>query len=581
MPRFVQRIVAAFLLLAAAWAHAGTPGTPTIVLGDETDKFQVSGQVLSWLEPQNTSRVAQVAAHGERFEERDALFRHQLRAGDTLWVKLRLQLPKDHKTQWTLSLPQPFLDCVKFYQPDGEGGWVEQVAGDTRAQEEWTHKALHPEFDIRIPEGAPQEVYLRVRNFKHVSMPILLSPSGQRDVDRLREYIYLGVILGLMLALSLLSLLRYLEHGNRADAWACGYGLLITFTVAQINGVANALWWGRLPEFGDLANNFMPLAAIGATLLFVRHLYGLSPQYRRYDKFLAGMGWISLATVLGFAVLPRPVADLIGSLVMFCAITTCLAATAMNWREGSRVARWLMLAFVPQFLMLMWLMAEAVGLVATVWELRYVMSATVAATVPLIVHALSVITHDRKELSVRYQALPTQDALTGILTAEAFEKSMQEARERVMEEQDPVALLLVDVTNHEHIRTAMGDQTAEQCLLRSVVKLHRVLRDVDQAGRVGTARFALLLEGMRTRQEVTERMVKLIASGLIPLKGLQPEVTLQFHIAAVLLHERPLTPEEAMGKLDELLGSMSSRTRRPIRFLEPEATMAAALDVAV
>jgi diguanylate cyclase (GGDEF)-like protein len=227
----------------------------------------------------------------------------------------------------------------------------------------------------------------------------------------------------------------------------------------------------------------------------------------------------------------------------------------------------------------MWMVAEALGLVTTVWEMRYVVSATLAFTVPLIVHALSIVTHDRKELRARHQALPTQDALTGILTPEAFEKAMQEARTRVVEEHDPVAFLLVDVINHEHIRETMGDQTAEQCLLRAVVKLHRVLRDVDQAGRVGSARFALLLEGVRTRQEVTERMVKLIASGLIPLKNLYPEVTLQFHIAAALLHERPLPMAEAMTELDEVLGSMSPRTRRPIRFLEPEATMAVPLDV--
>jgi GGDEF domain-containing protein len=156
---------------------------------------------------------------------------------------------------------------------------------------------------------------------------------------------------------------------------------------------------------------------------------------------------------------------------------------------------------------------------------------------------------------------------------------MHEARTRVLEDHDQSALLLVDVINHDHIRETLGDQTAEQCLLRAVVKLHRVLRDVDQAGRVGSARFALLLEGVRTRQEVTERMVKLIASGLIPLKGLHPEVTLQFHIGAVLLHERPLPPDEAMTELNGLMASMSPRTRRPIRFLEPEATMAATLDI--
>jgi len=577
MPLWLSRVCVALLLvgMGVGSVHAAE----TITLTDDTPKFQINTPIPTWMEVGNTSTIESVAAKTNTFESQDAQHRYNLHQGDTLWIRLRLQIPQGNSSRWTLSIPLPTLDCIKLYQPDGKGGWNQQVAGDTRAQAEWTKKALHADFDLTIPAGAPQDVFIRVRNFKHVSVPILLASTAERDVDRLREYVYLGAILGMTMALALLSLIRYLEHRNRADAWASGYGLLIALTIAQINGIANALWWGSLPEFGDMASSCVRMLAMGSTLLFVRHLYGLSVRFRRYDKFLEIVGWMTLGSVLGFTVLDRALADLIGSLLIFLSTTCCLVATFLNWRGGSSIARWLMLAFAPQFVMLMWMMAEAVGFVPTIWELRYVMSAMVAVTVPLLVHALSVATHDRKELRARHQALPTQDALTGILTPEAFEKAMQEALTRVMEEQDPVALLLVDVINHEHIRETMGDQIAEQCLLRAVVKLHRVLRDVDQAGRVGSARFALLLEGVRTRQEATERMVKLIASGLIPLKNLHPEVTLQFHVGVVLLHEKPLAPAEAMAELDTLMGSMSPRTRRPIRFLEPEETMAAPLDV--
>jgi hypothetical protein len=73
-------------------------------------------------------------------------------------------------------------------------------------------------------------------------------------------------------------------------------------------------------------------------------------------------------------------------------------------------------------------------------------------------------------------------------------------------------------------------------------------------------------------------MVKLIASGLIPLAGLQPEVTLHFQAACVLLHENPVAPEAALSELEALLEQMSPRTRRPIRFLEPPDTEAIGLN---
>jgi len=194
--------------------------------------------------------------------------------------------------------------------------------------------------------------------------------------------------------------------------------------------------------------------------------------------------------------------------------------------------------------------------------------------VPVLLYALSQLTHDRKELVVRANHLPTQDALTGLLTPEVFQTHLETAVQRAIDHREPLALVMVRVTNHEHIRQAYSDTTAEQCLLRAVVKIQRILRDVDPAGRVGTAEFALLMEGVATRQALTERMVKLIGSGLIPLPGLVPEVTLHFHAVCVMLHDNPVPPARVLDDLRDLLAGMSPHTRRPIRFLEALPTEA-------
>ena len=79
------------------------------------------------------------------------------------------------------------------------------------------------------------------------------------------------------------------------------------------------------------------------------------------------------------------------------------------------------------------------------------------------------------------------------------------------------------------------------------------------------------------RQVLTERLVKLVASGLIPLQGMPTEVTLQFQAACVLLHENPVEPAQALNELAGVLAGISPRTRRPIRFLEPVPTQLASL----
>jgi diguanylate cyclase (GGDEF)-like protein len=581
MPYLLVRVLLALLCLgsASAWALAPVPAD-TLVLGSSNTSFEITSDVATWLDSSAQPDIAVAVRNSKLFETGPALQRHRLGNNLTLWVRLRLVRASGDNAPWTLNIPQPFLDSVTLYQPDGRGGWTAQMAGDTLPQVAWSKRGLYPDFDLQLPAGPPQEVYLKVRNFKHLSMPIRLATLQDREAQRQLEWMALGLMLGALLTVSVLSLIRLIEHRNVADGWAALFGLMILATVAQINGVLNALVWTTLPEWADYANSVMPVVAVGCSLLFMRSLYTLSTHYHRYDRFLDSTAWAAIASVLSYAVLDRVTADWVGAVVLLFVTSVGLLATLLSWRGGSNIWRWLMLAYLPQFLGLLRLMAEAAGLAPTLWEMRYLTSLGVALSVPSMVYALSLITHDRKELVVRAKHLPTQDALTGLLTIEAFQKQLEDAYERVLDSHEPVALIRVHIVNHEHIRSAYGGTTAEHCLLRGVVKLQRILRDIDPAGRVGASSFAILMEGVTTREAVTERMVKLIASGLIPLPGLEPEVTLQFHAACVLLHANPVAPESALAELESVLSGMSPRTRRPIRFLEPVPTLAAAIDTA-
>ena len=168
--------------------------------------------------------------------------------------------------------------------------------------------------------------------------------------------------------------------------------------------------------------------------------------------------------------------------------------------------------------------------------------------------------------------MSSQDALTGLLTMHLFQDRLRQVVLRTKRYQEPAAVVYIELVNYRYIKKTWGVAVAEQSLLRSVIKLRRILSDVDTVGRVDEARFGLILEGVSTRTPVTELGARLIAAGLMPLKGLKPEVMLQFHVVAVLLHERPGSAVDISEALADLIKSMGSRTRRPIRFLEPELT---------
>ncbi|QTN27396.1 diguanylate cyclase [Rhodoferax sp. AJA081-3] len=584
MPSLLVRLLVTICcLLAVSGQAANQPSSSaqpveTIVLDDLKPSLQIETTVSSWIDEGSNASIELVAGGIITFKPEPALARYALNKYDTLWIKLRFKRTAGSRTDWTLNLPMPFVDAATLYQTDSAGRWTAQRAGDSVAQGEWHKRGLYPDFEFHLADTASKDIYLQIRNFRQVAVPIRVTAAPQRENQRQLELLGLGLMLGILLSLAALSLLRYLEHRQPIDGWAALFGLLIATTVAQITGVLNAFFWAAIPEIGNYASSFMPVVAVGCTLLFIRNVFVLHVHFHRFDRFLSSVGWGTLASVLAFAVMDRFIADRVSSMVMIFASVVGLGATFLSWHNGSTVGRWLMLALLPQFLALTYMLGETMGLVPLFWQMRYVTSLCVALTVPILLYALSQLTHDRKELVVRANHLPTQDALTGLLTPEVFQTHLEGAVQRAIDHREPLALVMVQVTNHDHIRQAYSDTTAEQCLLRAVVKVQRILRDVDPAGRVGTAQFGLLMEGVTTRQALTERMVKLIGSGLIPLPGLVPEVTLHFQAACVLLHENPLPPERVLDDLRDLLAGMSPNTRRPIRFLEPAPTQASLLE---
>lgn len=575
MPSMLMHLLLAVLLgcVGPSWA-ASTPQDNAIVLDAAKPSFQITGAIQSWISTGAEATISTVAANPSLFTTRAASARHPIAAFDTLWIKLRLVRPAGSPATWTLNIPQPFVDAVSLYQRDASGSWTVQTAGDTLPQSQWHIRGLYPEFVLTLPSGTPQEVYLQVRNFKDLSVPIRLVSAQVREVERLREMMGMGMMLGALLSMALLSVIRYLEHHNPIDGWAASYSVLITLTVAQVGGGLNAFLWAFLPEFGNYASSVLPVVAVGCALIFIQTLSARSSHLPAYHAVLSSVGWGCVVSVLTYAVLDRFVAEWICNIVILMALCIGMAATVVSWRGGSPIGRWLIAAMLPQFLGAMYLFAEALGLVPPFWEMRYITSVAVAVSVPALIYALSQITHDRKELVMRERHLPTQDALTGLLIPEVFQTHLNEAVQRAIDSREPMGLVLVRVVNHEFIRDTYGDATAEHCLLRAVIKLQRVLRDVDPAGRIDTADFALLLKGVSNRQALTERMVTLIASGLIPLPNLVPEVTLQFQASCVLLQENPVPADRVLGDLQGLLSGMSPRTRRPIRFLEALPTEA-------
>ena len=568
----VRTLFVAALLGLVATAHAQTPPTlqaDMVVLRNAQDAVELRELVDAWLEPAQAASVAEAAAARDKFTVHRVRQPYGLRTGNTLWIRLRVQRAPGESDAWIMDIPMPYLDAVTLYQKDFSGRWMRQVSGDTLVHSQWSQQGLHPTFRLHFAGQEPQEIYLQIRNMSEVAVPIRFAREGAHENRRAVENLLTGWLLGMLLTLAGFSLVRYIEHRNRLDLGAFGYALLVSFAIAQVNGVLGAWLWADVPQIGNYASKMASVLGVGGSLLFMRQLYALSVHYHRFDQLLAVTGWVTIVASLGVLVLNPDPANLLESVVYVMATTVALVAACLSWRQNSAIWYWLMLATVPQSLGILWLAIETAGWVQPVWQMRYYTSFCAALSVPVLAFALRRATHERLERTQRANHLATQDALTGLLNRPIFDQHLQEAIKRVRASQEPVALAVVSLINHPQIVETYGAAIGEQCELRAVVKLHRVLRDVDPASRIATARFALLLEGVHSREQLNQRMVALLASGLTPQPGLQPPVPLQFHVASAMLHERSVQADTVIDELLALVASIAPGTRRPIRFLEP------------
>ena len=112
-----------------------------------------------------------------------------------------------------------------------------------------------------------------------------------------------------------------------------------------------------------------------------------------------------------------------------------------------------------------------------------------AIEVPLLLVALNIRSRERHGAEIREQALSSQDALTGLLAPHLFHDRLRQVVARYKRDKENAAVVFIDLVNYPRIKDYYGSAVAEQSLLRSVIKLRRLLRDVDTVSRIGEARF--------------------------------------------------------------------------------------------
>jgi diguanylate cyclase (GGDEF)-like protein len=560
----------AALALAAGLLCGPAAGEP-LTLRDTMGQVDAAGSARMWMDARGEADVGQVSRAAEasfRPAGPDAV--HKPAGDGALWLHLPLQRGVFERQDWLLKFPMPVLDHVTVFQRDPLGGWRAESAGDTLAVTQWPERGRYPVFRLDLPAGETRDVYVRIRHATPAQVPVQLATAAHQSEQLQLEYLGLGAAFGGLLLLIFGCLAKSWAYRDREFAWYAAYAGLTSLAVAAYTGVAALLLWPGFGWLQDAPTPMLATAAVAAALLFVRNTLGLRRRLPVQDRLLSYLAVAGLVLALLPALASKAVHQpLIGAYVTLGCLAAVLVSASAWWR-GDIVGRWVLLAQLPMVLAVIATVFRSLGWADLPFLSQYVVVVALTLEVPLLLVALFIRSRDRHSAQVREHALSTHDPLTGLLAPHLFHDRLCQVVTRFRRDGQNAAVMVIDLVNHPRIREAYGSSVADQSVLRSVIKLRRLLRDVDTVARLGESRFGVVLEGATSRSSVTERATRLIAAGLMPLPGLKPDVTLQFHVAALLLSDRPMEAEEIESVLAEQLARMSARTRRPIRFIEKE-----------
>jgi diguanylate cyclase (GGDEF)-like protein len=478
----------------------------------------------------------------------------------SLWIAMRLADPVRAGGQHLVELPLPILDRVTVYQR-GPSGWVGETAGDRVPLSQWPIAGRFPTFQLL--EGT-QQLYVQVQHDTPIVVPLQVT-SVQAHSQRMQiEYLGLGICMGIMCLMVAGTFMRAWVLRDRNYLTFSAYSLVSMLAAAATTGIAAHMLWGDSGAWVDAAPGC--LAVLGGTIAchLTAQLAAKAPSTRFVSRALGILAWVGPPLALAYFLIDRRAGLVLLGLYLLSASIFGITAAVLTWQRGDAVGRWMLFGSTPLAAAVLVTIARSLSWVPTSWLTEYALVMALMLDLPLLLGAIRRRTEQRRSARLREIAAQDRDPLTGLSRAKVFYAHATQALRRWESHREGSALLMIEVSNLHQVAQSWGAGAAEDALLRTVIKLRAVARDVDVAGRLGPARFGLVFDGARTHEAVTLFGSRLIASGLMRERD-EPELV--FHIVAVLLNEHSGAAEELLRDMGAMLTGMSPRTRRPLRFL--------------
>lgn len=561
---------AAWLLLLCAlflaWP-ATARGTPA--LDQQHQPVRLGEGTEVWLDPSGEAGLQQVATDTAlAWRPADPSRIYPLHGNATLWLRFTVP-PVGGKERWYLEIPYPGVDEVTLHARDAQGAWTAARAGDSLPVASWPVPHRHPILPLQAGPDGPREHLLQVRNHSGFSGVLQIVSDGHLAQSEQRVSLVLGMYFGLAALAVLLAVVGVVTLRDPAFGLYALSVVLMGLTQATTTGLAGLHLWPHWPWWNDLARQLMPMLALASLLLLVAEVVSLRERSRLlYALALAG----AFAALPLAALMMLAGADGAGRLPLLLAYVLLasgagLAITVWAAVRGDRYAAWMLLGLLPVAFGALPLIARITGLVPISFWTTHGMQVALAIELPVILVVLALRSQHRREHQRRLHGLDRIDPATGLINAAVFHERLVRLIARSQRLRFRSAILLVDIGNIEQIRRQFDNEAAHEITLRVAGRLLSVAREIDTVARLSEHRFGILMEGPLHADEVAEAGPRVVARCLMPFRNRPLEWTAHVKVAQALIPMDGTDPSQLIGRLELLLASAPSDSRRAVFML--------------
>ncbi len=488
---------------------------------------------------------------------------------------LRLALKSSHAqpvmpASAVIALPTTYLDKVRLYSPGklASDPWVAQQAGDFYAPQTWAMRGFYPKFilpsaaELGAQANQPFVIYMQIEHFGPIALQLeLMEAKAALDSDLL-QLLLSGIGLGSILLAMILTVAMAGLHRDAIYAWYSLYALSAALACASHGGIAiHALWpvSGFWPSTAELCFVLMGgLAQLQFAL--VLNTKDTTSASTRYLIHALSATCIILALALPIFTSYWQQLYVASVVAVVSAMIVIIWLMSVAWHSGHRLAGVWIASNLPLFCSMVLTAADNFGFVSTAhWSRNLPIYATYLEVI-LLGLALQWFARERHGQKMREKILAATDPLTGFATAQAFQSQLAQDWVRLRNQNQDIVVAYVrlqtEATNAIHL---------ERLLRRSVRVLRTITGTHDLVARLDGQLLAIAMPNIKLGDELSQRLSRIIALGLMPDPSDKQAPILQFRIAVSSQKYFTQPLDQLDSHLRDLLAQPRGWGSKPIR----------------